>query len=519
MKRSELPNKNEWDKIVKEAFSSSENHSFSTDYKQKKETILRKGIIMKNNRYLPERVFTGVVAAAVAVVVAIPTGIVIKNSKDHGRPDDVSDSYVAAPSKTEPAVESQTKDPVADMEIKKQILFNYIPEGFLKKSDEKSDSVYTSLGNIGGFRCDLYKVGNDVNLYDYRIMFTAREEDFHLNDRHVTITFSDSYQQGDSYNYNRMAWVKYDDLPIAAKIIFSDDISDKDMETIIENMEIVDADEDRLMLLTDLDKTEQLEADFNSVNEPNIGSYPDINDINISHIGDMVYSMQTIAQNKTMNVDIRVIDAFLTESINSINTDSIGLDADYSAFADVYGNLLDFAENRYRHIKQSNGFYRAEVDKTVTEDAKILVANIAYTNTSDVLPEGSESYCVNPELMTVIDNKVVPLSALNCTRTRSNLDEISSERESAFSFSVDGNYKGSKNDIILNPGETVIVHLAFLVRESETENLFLKVESFNETSSSSDWDSYKYIELNNISIQGSESQGNGSESQGDGIIN
>lgn len=505
MKRSELPNKNEWDKIVKEAFSSSENHSFSTDYKQKKETILRKGIIIKNNRYLPERIFTGVVAAAVTVVVAIPTGIVIKNSKDHGRPDAVSDSYATAPSKTEPAVESQTKDPVADIEIKKQLLFNYIPEGFI----EKSDSVYTNPNHICGFRGELYKVGNDVNLYDYRIMFTAREEDFHLNGKQVTFTYSDSYEQGDIYNYNRMAWVKYDDLPIAAKIIFSDDISDKDMELIIDGMEIVDADEDRLMLLTDLDKTEQLEADYESVQNPELGSYPDINDIKIAHIGDMVNSIQTIAQDKTMNVDIRVTDAFLTESINGIYKDSIGLDADYGAFADVNGNLLDFEENRYNHIKQTDGFYRAEFDKTVTEDAKILVTNIAYTNTSDVTPEGSESYCVNPELMTIIDNKVVPLSALNCTRTRSNLDEISAERESAFSFDVNSKYKGSKNSIVLDPGETVIVQLAFLVRESETENLFLKVDSFDEPSSSSDWSSYTYIELNNIAIG----------SEGDSIIN
>lgn len=511
MKRSELPNKNEWDKIVEEAFSSSENHSFSTDYKQKKETILRKGIIIKNNRYLPERVFTGVVAAAVTVIVAIPTGIVIKNSKDHGRPDALNDSYVAAPSTTEPAVESQTKDPVADMEIKKQIQFNYVPEGFIKKSDFS----YTDLSYTGGFYGDLYKVGKDDNLYDYRIMFTANEEDFHLNGRQVTITFSDSYRQSDSYYFNRMAWVKYDDLPIAAKIMFSDYISDKDMETIIENMEIVDADEDHLMLLSDLNKTEQLEADYKdyeSVQNPELGSYPDINDIKIAHIYDTINSMQTIAQDKTMNVDIRVLDTYLTETISGFSTDCIGLDTDYSAFADVKGNLIDFEENYYKHIKQPNGFYLAELDKTVTEDAKILVTNIAYTNTSDVTPEEFESYCVCPKLMTVIDSKVVPLSDLNCTRTRSNLDDIYSERETAFSFTVDSKYKGSKNGIVLDPGETVIVQLAFLVRESETENLFLKVDSFDETSSSSDWNSYKYVELNNIAIQGS-------ESQGDGIIN
>ncbi len=46
MERSKLPGKKEFDKIVEEAFYADERHSFSPQYKQKKDNIQR-GIIMK----------------------------------------------------------------------------------------------------------------------------------------------------------------------------------------------------------------------------------------------------------------------------------------------------------------------------------------------------------------------------------------------------------------------------------------------------------------------------------------
>lgn len=78
MERSKLPGKKEFDKIVEEAFSADERHSFSPQYKQKKDNIQR-GIIMKKTNNKLERVFVGAVAAAVLAVVAVPTGVVIKN--------------------------------------------------------------------------------------------------------------------------------------------------------------------------------------------------------------------------------------------------------------------------------------------------------------------------------------------------------------------------------------------------------------------------------------------------------
>lgn len=68
--KKNIPDSDEWKKIVDEAFSSDEIHVFSENYKMKKQSM-RKGIIMKRNNLLMNLT----VAAAALAVVAFPTGI------------------------------------------------------------------------------------------------------------------------------------------------------------------------------------------------------------------------------------------------------------------------------------------------------------------------------------------------------------------------------------------------------------------------------------------------------------
>ena len=78
MKNHRLPDKDEWDKIVDEAFSSDEVHTFSGEYNMKKyqNFQVRKGITMKKNNLLMNLT---VVATALAVI-AVPTGLYVANN-------------------------------------------------------------------------------------------------------------------------------------------------------------------------------------------------------------------------------------------------------------------------------------------------------------------------------------------------------------------------------------------------------------------------------------------------------
>ena len=70
MKNIRLPNNNEWNSIIDDAFSSDEIHTFSENYNMKKQSM-RKGIAMKKNNLM----LNLTVAAAALAVVAFPTGI------------------------------------------------------------------------------------------------------------------------------------------------------------------------------------------------------------------------------------------------------------------------------------------------------------------------------------------------------------------------------------------------------------------------------------------------------------
>lgn len=68
--KKHIPDSTEWKKIVDEAFSSDETHTFSENYNMKKQA-LQKGTVMKKNNILMNLT----VAAAAFAVVAFPTGI------------------------------------------------------------------------------------------------------------------------------------------------------------------------------------------------------------------------------------------------------------------------------------------------------------------------------------------------------------------------------------------------------------------------------------------------------------
>ncbi|MDE5771994.1 MAG: hypothetical protein K2I06_10280, partial [Ruminococcus sp.] len=115
MKNIRLPNSNEWQKIVDDAFSSDEIHTFSENYNMKKHSMqsMRKGITMKKNNL----VMNLTVAAAALTVIAVPTtlfiGSKLSESKVATQIETVSDDESAIVEETSEEYIEQ----VADTEV------------------------------------------------------------------------------------------------------------------------------------------------------------------------------------------------------------------------------------------------------------------------------------------------------------------------------------------------------------------------------------------------------------------
>lgn len=480
MGKSELPNKIEFDRIVEEAFSSGERHSFSEQYRQKKDNIQR-GMIMKKMNNKSERIFVGAVAAAVLAVVAVPTGVVIKNSLE---PDK------AVPGTNDAAVlvdvpEEET-DPMAAVEPETEIVeapevieegfktyeFGWLPEGM--SVDPDGWKIHRE-SDRAGITPMLYKITPEQELLPHANFKTGSMDEYDLDGRHVKIFTSCLFRTVEENFFGRNVWITFEGSKYAVFLYVSDALDDNDLAQIIENISLVDTDEDTGAVYVEPSEIEQnAEPTTVVVEEPADSITRD--DLTLYSIGDLTVDEVDLGDGRVRSMNVSVNDAYITDNFNGLTTDGIGLDIDFSEFTDENGMIIDAVTEYFDVVEQPDGTYIREEKGSASKASKILVVDLTYTNNSDF----QDDYCVSPSLMTIADSVLEPIefAEMHSTEYSSfcNLDKLDSERHLAFSLYADSN-KGSKNGLVLNPGESAEVRLAFLLREDEVGNLYLNLTS------------------------------------------
>lgn len=465
MERSKLPGKKEFDKIVEEAFSADERHSFSPQYKQKKDNIQR-GIIMKKTNNKLERVFVGAVAAAVLAVVAIPTGVVIKNKlvPKETVPGTDENAVVVEATKnpeevTEPAanVPEFSEDPMT-------YEFGWLPDNVTSDGWKLHSSDHTSC-----ITPDIYRYTPDQELLPRTGFPTASKDEYAIEGGNVKIFYSCDFRTIEQGNFGRNVWITFEGSQYAVFLYVTDGFDDEALKKIIENISLVPASEDNSKVYEEPVQDEQPAGDTGFVHEIPEG-IPTEN-LNLIKLGETYTDTFDFWQDHTTVMDITTTDAYITRSLDGIVTDAIGLDADYSQFTDENGNVIDCYTEWYKNVKQNDGNYTKEVVDSEIVGSKILVVDMTLTNNSDMRDE----YNIHPTLMIDTEGGLLQIEeAERAAKHREysaycNLREMSGARSSAFSLSVNGT-KGTKNSVSLEPGESAEIRLAFLLRENETES-------------------------------------------------
>lgn len=471
MERFKLPNKKEFERIVEEAFSVDERHSFSEQYKQKKDNIQR-GIIMKKINNKPERIFVGTVAAAVLAVVAVPTGVVMKNKLDPQETVPGTDENAVIIENTE------NPDPAANVDIApefneepKTYEFGWMPDNMTsdgwKYHDDAHNACITPM---------LYKYTSDQELLPRAGFPTATVDEYPLEGRNVKIFYSCNFRTVEPNSFERNVWITFEGSQYAVFLYVSDGVDDEDLTKIIENISLVPADEDNS------DVYEVPDPDERPVDGSKSESYETPEGISSEGLktitlGETFTDTFDFWDDHTTVMDVTPTDAYITGSFDGITTDCIGLDADYSNFTDENGNIIDCYTEWFESVQQPDGTYKKEIIDTETVGSKILVVDMTLTNRSDAVDE----YNIHPTLVTDYDGKLFEIDKAeravkngDCSRY-CNMDELFSERHWAFSLSVNGT-KGTKNAVVLEPGESAEIRLAFLLREDEVDGgLYLSI--------------------------------------------
>ncbi len=481
MKKSEFPNEMEWDKIVEEAFSSDDVHIFSEHYSLRKQQMLRRNN-MTHKKFNKKRGIGLVVAAAVAAV-AIPTTIfayeklTFKIEKTAKYENTIT---IQIPSDEEATAEQG----YMDFEL------GWIPDGF---EYNEQDGKYRNAETNGGITAIFYKLPDDTTV-EISLPFSADCETYETEGKTAFI----NYREPDVYftdnKFTREIFVTFGDTNYVLDLFITSDISQEDMYKFIDNINLVPTDEKSygtyIPWLEDnknkgqTNNSSATKTDKKNISEEKIRQFEE----NKRNIGDTI-SYPFNGEGTHSGYDITLNSVELTDSFEGIHTDGCFREWDYSDLMDENGNIV---ENIRTGIKYGDGVNTN--DEIVSEEVvpiHIMKVNVTYTNTSDV----EQEFCIHPYFFTFRDG--VPFSdwGYDSENEIGYFDSVMGRSRNYEHFSLDAapEYRGEKNYIVLEAGESADVQLAYFVDDELKDEVYLDFRVSGGGTSPVDFGEYFFI--------------------------
>lgn len=506
MKNNGLPNNKEWDKIVDDAFSSTEKHDFSVMYELKKAEI-QKGITMKQSTNFIQRRYAGMVAAAAAIVIAVPASVyAFTNGKT--ATDTQQTEITTASVETTVAQETTTLADTADASANKfqvekeneylyslkytpseeaaadaqkyKVEYTWLPDNFKTYEDGPANSYYTE--NNGLFIFNYYRVSIKEPI-DTKIDSIANYDIVEEDDKEIYIFRRTDAMNDPSVNINnqsfgREVWIHFTKTNFVANLTMTDNISDDDLIKIIKGMKLVPSNSEEAEIWTDrqADSDEipaTTETTSSSTTTSSSHEVFSTSDLHIANIGDKINFNISTYDSGTNNLDLTINKAWVQDNFDGINTDIFGKPTDFSQYLSSDGKIYD----KINWVKYGDGINTVdEVVKTEDVQMKVVVLDLTYTNNESIDMTGSTHLMVCPEIYNFPDN-VVDWFANSSPDSAQPYPSLPINNNST--FSLDAGNVTDKYFIDIPAGQSTRLKLAFLVRADQLEDTYIDLLGYD----------------------------------------
>ena len=508
-----LPSKKEWEKITEQAFSSGQQHVFSPEYQQRKKCIMEGTDMSKNSDYNKRqrsisetrtskpigRRFAGAAAIIAAAAVIVPASGFTYN-KIAANIDEETTEYIeeTVPAETEaeiiPDETEKVTEPAAPLAYIESadtyqndviitppagtdylssfydIGFSFLPEGLVYNDYGPYEGKYKNdLG--GGMTQVNYKVPQ-TGIHE-KLTYSADFKQIELDDRTIMVNYRQGYdpESADPSNFGREIWVAFTNEGYAVQLFVTDDISEEDVLSIAEGITLTPADSETAQFWEN-----RCAVNYNNLAHGclyHLGVDADLDQIDFYHVGDTFRNELFKEYDCEYGYcDITLDNAYITDNFDGLNLryDPDRLPED---FVGEDGKLLPVQRD---WLTFGNGRDSLdEVIHTETVEKRLLVLELTYTNITDI----ESDICVNPDLYTRIDGIFYPTEIVPYEDADEIKDtpRLSYDRGMMFSFWCDSN--NSKNNLILQPGESAHVELIFSIDADNVGNLYLSAQPIN----------------------------------------
>lgn len=491
--KKNIPDSDEWKKIVDEAFSSDEIHIFSENYKMKKQSM-RKGIIMKRNNILMNLT----VAAAAIAVVAFPTGIYLSTRTAETTPaaelpadevettsedevtiaDETTEEFISQIQDTEVTITDGEDDGQVNEEIHQfiedyidydtiyDLEYGWLPEGLEYNEDGPYAYKFKNVNNDRSGMTPSFTKFTDGVKVPHIVNCCKDTEEYTGDGKTVIISYRDNYEEdADNYNFGRVAYISFDNTPYTLSLWVTDDITKADLRKIIDNVKLVPSDTETAYIYTPYE-----EEDMNIAN--------DVSDNQkVYRIGEEIDTVDEYGNKAKITVN----DISFDTTVGDNNPQgACGISSELyvqlndAGYVDENGSLTD---NVRKYIQYSNGF---DVEYQETEEiipTQLLTVSMTYTNTGDTAIENIFNADNDFYLFTKRDGKYYDMYTVNMLdRFGTDNPELFNYKDTFDTLKIDDFHNFiyyTQNKNVLQPNESAEVKVSFMVEDEFMDNVYL----------------------------------------------
>lgn len=362
-----------------------------------------------------------------------------------------------------------------------KVTLSYLPEGMVQIEDDYGKYCYADAMYQGGVSVCLYRMDSGNEAFTMQFTDVADREELSFNGYEgVYLKFADIYED-ENIIFNQRVYVMYPDWHYVVELYAGSNVPKEDVTAIAEGIRLTPSTEEECEKYANvMNWSEYVRSMQEMMTVENTQDFSDgATEVSIDRMNHTHAVGESFSPGEDQPYTVKVSQVQVLDNIGVLNWDLLDADEkeELSEATDAEGNLLP---GTMEYIRYGDGIDTlTEVVRQEQVAQKLVYITLEYTNTgdtrlTDVLFLGS--------LLRMEENG-------NTVRIREGKEPDGSGQWDAalmrgvagaremFYYDVHGGERGNNYIPVIEPGETVTVHLAWVVPEEELPYLYLNLNT------------------------------------------
>lgn len=361
-----------------------------------------------------------------------------------------------------------------------KVTLSYLPEGMVQIEDDYGKYCYADAMYQGGVTVCLYRMDTGSGSFAMQFTGVADRQELSVNGCDgIYLKFSDICE--DEIIFNQRVYVMYPDQHYVMEMFAGSNVTKEDVIAIAEGIQLTPATEEECAKYASVmnwsEYVRSMEEAESAQGGP--GSFDEALQVPKDRMNHTHAVGETFSLGADKDYSVRVAEVQVLDNIRALNWDLLDSDEkkELSEATDADGNLLPGTMD---YVKYGDGVDTlTEVVRQEQAAQKLVYITLEYTNTSDT--RLTDVLFVGNLLRIVEDGDNVRIREGKEPGEGDQWDAaqmrgVARYRE-MFYYDVHGGERGNNYIPAIEPGETVTVHLAWVVPEEELPYLYLNLDT------------------------------------------